>query len=343
MRPDTQKGMVLLMVLVLLAGLALMLAEFSRLLLTGHSVSAVSRAMLSSKQLFGSAEALAARILLQKDPPVADSLFSPWAEDFPLLLEEISVELESSEIAGEISDENSLFPLPALFARNVKEQARAHAHARVFTRLTARLLLLRGIADSDTAADEYAQAFTEALLRWGGAVGAAPDKEEDEEYIEGAPSYLPPRARLLSPDELLLVRWEQVSPDQARDVLLGDDRLPGIIDLVSVWSGGPMNINTLHPVILESLVPDREKGQEFARFVQNVRSNPDSVLEADWYNEAALKSVSSSDEFPFACLGVRSSWFRLSLSVNVGAAQARCVGICRVSGDRLQWASRTFY
>lgn len=344
MRPDTEKGMVLLMVLVLLAGLSLMLAEFSRLLLTGHSVSAVSRTMLSSKQLIASCEKLAAQILLQKNiRKVSDSMFSPWVEDFPELLAEISADLESGEIAGEILDENSRFPLPAMFARNVKEQAKAHVYATVFTRLVARLLLLRGMADSDSPALEYAEAFTEALLRWGGDVGTDPDEDERQRYIEGTPSFVSPGVRLLSPDELLLVRWQHLTPRQARELIMGDDKLPGLIDLVSVWSTGPMNINTLQPIILESLVPSREKGREFARLVQERRSNPESLLEENWYREAALKSVQSSDEFPFACLGVKSSWFRVSLSVNAGAAQARCIAICRVSANRLQWVLRTFY
>lgn len=341
---DAQRGVVLIMVLVILAGLALTLAEFSRLALTGHSASAAGRAALGTKPLLASGERLAARALLTgRNGADPDTLFSPWAEDFAEMLQVLSPELESADLSGNISDENSRFPLPAMFARSAKEQAVAHNYAAIFTRLTARLLLLHGLAENEPVALEKAETFTKAVRRWGGDVGMTADAEDTAWYLEGTPSYIPPETRFLSAGELLLVRWQDMNEGHARRVILGTREIPGLIDLLSVWCTSSMNINTLHPLLVHALVENPEQAAVFAQYVQRRRSDPDAVLEKNWYRDEAVKaSGSDSALFPFDCVGVRSMYFRVSLTAAYGAAKAECIGICRVNAGRVQWLSRTF-
>lgn len=340
---DARRGAVLIMVLIVLAGLALTLAEFSRLVLTDHSASAAGRAALGTKPLLASGERLAARALLEgRTGTAADTMFAPWAEEFPEILRELSLELESADLSGEISDENSRFPLSALFARSAKEQARAESYAKIFTRLTARLLLLHGLAETEAIALEKAGVFTTAVRHWGGDIGIAADPEDSAWYLEGMPSYIPPRTRFLSVGELLLVRWRDMDEKSVRRVILGTRELPGLIDLLSLWSTGPMNINTLHPLLINALVENPEQALAFSSHVQRHRSNRDAVLEKDWYRDEAVKATGNSALFPFDCVGVRSACFRVSLTAAYGAAKAESVGICRVSGGRVRWLSRIF-
>ncbi len=49
--------------------------------------------------------------------------------------------------------------------------------------------------------------------------------------------------------ELLLVYWPDVEQELARKVMLGSEEAPGLLDNCSLWSIGPININTMKTVV----------------------------------------------------------------------------------------------
>ncbi len=344
MAHNEQRGVVLVIVLVILAGMTLMLAGIVRLTLTGHSSSLVGRVTLGAKPLFVSAEKMAAGLLLANHAEATpDTMHEAWAESFPVLVQGISSGLESAELAGRITDESARFPLPAMFARSAKEEVLAQKYTEIFVRLTARLLVMHGVVYADSIALEKAKVFAEAILRWGGDRRVQPDPGEWQGYLEGTPSRISPGTRLLSTSELLLVHWKGVGQEQARRVILGGPRGPGLVDLVTVWGMGPMNINTLKPFLVHALIPDPGAASEFVSYVRQYRDNPENELKGLWYKEAALGSVDGSHRFPFACLGESSRYFRVELTVRYGAAEARGIGVCRVRNDHVQWLARNYY
>ena len=340
---DRQQGVVLVMVLVILAGLALLLSEFTRLLLLDRTSSTATRTSLGAKPLLASGERFAVSLLQRNamagDP---DTLHEPWSRDYPELVRELSQGLESAEMEGEIRDENSLFPLNALLARSVKDEARADAYAGVFMRLTARLLLEHGFAENRQDAEEQARAFVFAIRRWGGSVGAQADVAEARWYLEGDPSYLPPGSPLLSADELLLIHWKTLPPEEVRALLRGKGSLPGLLEFVSVWTDGPMNINTLHPRLVAALVEDPDAGQEFAARILAFREQENAPLAKGWYQEEARRATRNAGIFPYRCVAVTSSVYRVTHTVRQGAAEASSMSVCKVEGQTVRWLVRVF-
>ena len=340
----TQRGVVLIMVLVVLAGLALLLSEFSRLLLLDRTSSAAARASLGARPLLASGERFAVLMLRQNalaDDP--DTAHEPWSKDYPELVARISHDLESAELEGRIVDENSLFPLNALLARSAKDEARADAYAGVFTRLTTRLLLEHGFADNQPEAEQKARDFTAAVRRWGGHFGVQADMEEARWYLENEPSYLAPGSPLLSPEELLLLRWKTLSPESVRALLRGRGSLPGLLDLVSVWSDGPMNINTLHPFLVAALVEDPDAGKEFTARILAFREQEDALLVKGWYQEDVRQATRNTGIFPSRCVSVTSGVYRVLHTVRQGAAEARSMGVCKVDARTSRWLVRMFW
>lgn len=341
---DPQQGVVLVLVLVILAGLTLLLSEFTRLLLLDRTSSTATRASLGAKPLLASGERFAVSILQRNamagDP---DTPHEPWSRDYPELVREVSQGLDSAELEGEIVDENSLFPLNALLARSVKDEPRADAYAGVFMRLTARLLLEHGLAENRPDAEEKARAFTSAVRRWGGSFGVQADMEEARWYLQGDPSYLPPGSPFLSADELLLIHWQTLSPENARILLRGKGSLPGLLDLVSVWTDGPMNINTLQPRLVAALVEDADAGREFAARILAFREQENALLTKGWYQEEARQATRNTGIFPNRCVGVTSSVYRVLHTVRQGAAEARSMGVCKVDAQTVRWVVRVYW
>ena len=68
--------------------------------------------------------------------------------------------------------------------------------------------------------------------------------------VQGAdPAYYPPLRAPENISELLLVYWPDVEQELARKVMLGSEEAPGLLDNCSLWSIGPININTMKTVV----------------------------------------------------------------------------------------------
>ena len=112
---QSQCGAVLILVLIVLAGLAVLAVEFNRDALQDHMLSTSSRSILASRPLFEAGELAASSALCG---PFSKEKFddgkAAWEHlDEGLML--LSRELRGSELSGTLEDENSFFPLRSLF------------------------------------------------------------------------------------------------------------------------------------------------------------------------------------------------------------------------------------
>ena len=320
---DQRRGAVLILVLFVLTGLSVLTVEFSRDILLDHAMSTSTRSILAAKPLMESGERLATAVLTRNsEAGTPDHVREDWGL-FGLGLERLSAELPGADLSGSIEDENSRFPINAIFYEREADRARAEAFADILTRLLAGLMRVHGYAGGPDNALALAKEYVNSLRQWGGQTET--DQDTLKWYLTQTPRYLPPGRPLLAPEEILLVRWPHVEQEWGRDVLRGTKELPGLLETLTIWTQGPMNMNTLQPAVLSALVRDERQARPFVNAVQHYRDNPDNDLGENWYKD--LLSAYDVPALPNGCLDVRSRWYRLNLTVQQGARKICHVGI----------------
>jgi len=333
---QSQCGAVLILVLIVLAGLAVLAVEFNRDALQDHMLSASSRSILASRPLFEAGELAASSALCG---PLSKEKFDDGKAAWEHLdegLKLLSRELRGGELSGTLEDENSFFPLRSLFPMRKSDLARAEACQRIFMQLVARRLLDTGIASDEMQAEELAEAFRDSLLQWSGLL--AVDKVSEEWYLQQIPRRYPPGRPPFSAEELLLVYWPGLEPEKAHIVLAGTKEHPGLIGLISIASPGPMNIDTLRPEIIESLPPDRMLGKQLARQIVELRRYPDRIESRDWYR--ALFESHEVPVFPAGCVEKGSRWYRLTQKVRQGGRENIRISIGWIGSRGVKWEYR---
>lgn len=334
---DGERGAVLILVLFVLTGLAVLTVEFSRDTLLDRALSTTTSSILASKLLLESGEQLAARVLIRNNQQaLPDHPRKEWGH-FPWLLQTLSAQLRGSELSGFIEDENGFFPVNALFYERASEKLRAEQYADLFARLLAVLMLRHGFEGDMLAARQHAENFVASLRQWGGA--APLDETSRRWYLTQKPVYLPPGRPPQSLDEFLLLHWPDVDPVWARQVLLGGAGLPGLLENLTLWSRGPMNINTLRPVVLAALVTDPAQAKAFVDAIARYRDDPDNNLDEDWYD--GIFSAHSVARLPSDMLDIRSRWFRVHLTARQGARENRLTAVGWVTNTYMNWQYRT--
>ena len=137
---DKRRGAVLILVLFVLTGLSVLTVEFSRDILLDHAMSTSTRSILAAKPLMESGERLATAVLTRNsEAGTPDHVREDWGL-FGLGLERLSAELPGADLSGSIEDENSRFPINAIFYEREADRARAEAFADILTRLRAGLM-----------------------------------------------------------------------------------------------------------------------------------------------------------------------------------------------------------
>ena len=143
---DRRRGAVLILVLFVLTGLSVLTVEFSRDILLDHAMSASTRSILAAKPLMESGERLATAVLTRNsEEGTPDHMREDWGL-FGIGLERLSAELPGADLSGSIEDENSRFPINAIFYEREADRARAEAFADILTRLLAGLMRVHGYA-----------------------------------------------------------------------------------------------------------------------------------------------------------------------------------------------------
>ena len=280
---DKQRGAVLILVLFVLAGLSVLTVEFSRDVLLDHAMSTSTRSILAAKPLMESGERLAAAVLTRNsEDGTPDHAREDWGL-FGLGLERLSAELPGATLSGSIEDENSRFPINAIFYEREADRARADAFADILGRMLAGLMRLHGYSGGQDNALALARGYVDSLRQWGGQTET--DEDSLKWYLGQTPRRLPPGRPPQAAEEILLVRWPNVEEAWARAVLQGTGTLPGLMETLTVWARGPMNMNTLQPAILSALVRDERQARPFVSAVLQYRNNPDNELGEGWYRD----------------------------------------------------------
>ena len=165
---DRRRGAVLILVLFVLTGLSVLTVEFSRDILLDHAMSASTRSILAAKPLMESGERLATAVLTRNsEEGTPDHMREDWGL-FGLGLERLSAELPGADLSGSIEDENSRFPINAIFYEREADRARAEAFADILTRLLAGLMRVHGYAGGTDNALALAKEYVDSLRQWGG-------------------------------------------------------------------------------------------------------------------------------------------------------------------------------
>lgn len=333
---ERRRGAVLMLVLFVLTGLSVLTVEFSRDVLLDHALSSSTRSLLAAKPLMESGERLASVVLAKNSQEATpDHPREDWGL-FDRELERLSAELQGATLSGNIEDENSRFPLNAIFYEREAERAKAEAFAEVLVRMLAGLMRVHGYAGGAENAARAARDYVDSLRQWGGLTET--DGEALKWYLGRSPRRLPPGRPPQAPEELLLVRWPNMEEAWARRVLGGTDTLPGLMQAVSVWTRGPMNVNTLRPEVLAALVRDERQAAAFVNAILRYRGNPDNDPGEGWYED--IFSSYDVPALPNGCLDVRSRWYRLNLTVRQGARENRLTSVGWVTHEYVTWEYR---
>lgn len=335
MNPNTsQRGAVLALVLFVLTALTVLAVGFSRDILLDHALSVGTRSVLSAQLLLDSGKRLATSVLvynsLKGDP---DHLNEEWSH-FDLYLEAFTARSSLSGFSGKLVDENSRFPLTSLFYTKERDKTRALIYGQIFVRMVANLMRKHGYSGSTSDATLLAESWLKSLLEWGGQLPL--EDESRKWYLSRRPACLPPRRPPLGPEEFLLIRWPNMEPNLARRLILGTESLPGIIDLITIWAPGPVNINTASPFILAALGEDL-RGEAFASELVRQRQDPDAARKEDWYIQTALRHGIRLDEYPREVLDVRSRWYRLELAISQGGGERKGFAVGWVTNSAVTW------
>lgn len=334
---DGRCGAVLILVLFVLTGLAVLTMEFSRDVLLDHALSSSTRSIIAAKPLMESGERLATAVLTRNsEEGTPDHVREDWGR-FGLELERLSAELKGADLSGSIEDENSRFPINAIFYEREADRARADAFADILGRMLAGLMRLHGYSGGQDNALALARDYVDSLRQWGGQTET--DEDSLKWYLAQTPRRLPPGRPLQAAEEILLVRWPNVEEAWARAVLQGTGTLPGLMETLTVWARGPMNMNTLQPAILSALVRDERQARPFVSAVLQYRNNPDNELGEGWYRD--LLSYYGAPALPNGCLDVRSRWYRLNLTVRQGARKNTLTSVGWATHGYVTWEYRT--
>lgn len=336
---DKRRGAVLILVLFVLTGLSVLTVEFSRDILLDHAMSTSTRSILAAKPLMESG-----RTPRHGCPHPGTAKREPRITCGRIGYCSASAGTAFRRTAGRGPfglHRGRKQPLSHQrhFLRTRGRSCRAEAFADILTRLLAGLMRVHGYAGGPDNALALAKEYVDSLRQWGGQTET--DQDTLKWYLTQTPRYLPPGRPLLAPEEILLVRWPHVEQEWGRDVLRGTKELPGLLETLTIWTQGPMNMNTLQPAVLSALVRDERQARPFVNAVLHYRDNPDNDLGENWYKD--LLSAYDVPALPNGCLDVRSRWYRLNLTVRQGARKNTLTSVGWVTHEYVTWEYRAVH
>lgn len=304
-----RRGAVLILVLIAIAAVAVMSAMMLREVAVEYTMGTSVRNTVAGTAAIDSGMLLAADILMQDKEygGPADTLHEEWAH-FPEAAAAVGSEWEGMDLTGWIEDEQGRFPIRAL----VSDDASVKKHyLGIFRRLVGIIGRPQGMAEADV------EQFVDAMRAWtkDPNLGAV---KEDRWYGDQDPSYVRPGRKFLYPEEILLVHWENVSAQDLKDLFYGTEDNPGLADMITVWSDGPINMNTAPNAVVKAVCTDEQRGDAFLAAADAYRRNPGSNLATAWPKKLAKEMNLDMTLFPENCLGVTSTLFRVHLDASRG-------------------------
>ena len=323
-----QGGSVLLLVLILIGAVVFLAAESMRLVRMNYAGSVYMRALFKSGSVLESVQELSHMYAKNASSSVT-TLRQGWV-DFGLDLDSISDALSSGELTGNMSDENSLFPINALSdSSSVGDQL-----SQVFERLVDSVCQATGVEGDPVE-------FVLAVRCWvGGTQNCADEVVSDDT----GSTYSVPGAKMRTLSELLLVPWPGVSKEDKEKVYEGTSSSLGLKDLVTVWSPGPINVNTASVELLKSLPVNLGVADDFVEEIVDYRTDEDHELNDDWFDNIFKKpQYAVNASVPMHFFKSKSSYFRSELNYSDGLQRKRSFEVFKVDNENIYIVYRDIY
>ncbi len=318
-----QRGAILILVLIAIAAVAVVASMMLREVSVEYTSSASVRETVTGGPALDSGLLMAADMLMQDksdSSDKSDDLLEDWAH-FDEALAQLNGSLEGMRLSGNIEDEAGRFPLRALISNNTSLQAR---YRGIFTRLLQKLHAALELESEMNPTTLYA-----AIRDW---VSSTDSSVGDDIWYH---SRVPPYSRrgdwFQSPEELLLLRWPDVDPEDFRTLLEGRGEIPGLRDLVTVWGKGPINMNTAPPALVLAVAPYEGSAVSFMEAVKTYRTTPGNDLSLEWHTPLAANMGMDPGQYPGGCLGQTSTLFRIHLEARRGLGVRRHTAVVEVS------------
>ncbi len=309
-RRNHEQGAALILVLLMISVLVVVAVETLRAMQVEEAGARYFQDSFQAEALAKSGVHVAMALLLKDgEENQVDHLGEPWAQVGQAGSEALPLG-EIGTLEGRVMDESGKYPINALVD---DKGALRPGHQQVLERLLTN-------PPFQMEAEE-AKALTAAIKDW-----LDPDDEptegggaESDYYQSQAKPHGCKNGPMTSLAELLLVRG------MTEAIYHGKEGGPGLKDLVTVYGGGRININTAGPEVLQALLSPSTPPETAANWVENViayRKEPmhwDFLGEPDWSRN---RMTGFSDiSLPVDLITTQSSYFSVSMTGKVGAGR----------------------
>ena len=327
------QGTVLIIVLIILTGLAAIASRLSQFVLYDHALANLNKRTTQSKIFAESGENLAVK-LLRNNLSATSAARKHTLEELTIIWQAIMDSFKSEDFSIQIVDENSFFPINNIFSSTDDTRKRALYHQQILKNILVNLMKQNGYAGTEENAYEMADEMLNSMLIWGGQI--APDAEELKKYLALPVRCFPPERPFENPQELNLIAWPQtIDQTLIHNIINGTDNGKGLIDIVSVWSSGPMNIVFLEPVVVRSLYDGQNQAGDFLQQILLKRTSKENLNETAWYREIF---ESFAQNVPSQSIVSHSSRvFRFHIRVGAGNNNISMVSICTIYDNYIKW------
>lgn len=270
-----EQGVVLLIVLILMVSVAALATEIIKSARYDYSGAAFLKNSYVSSALLSSACETTQGLYIKNSVDKNGTAFQRFASGFNSTLVHLSSYLTVGDLSGKVEDENSRFPL-SMQGKN------ATIMENILTNMLVNLCVEHGY--SSDSLNTYARTYVGSIRCW---QGAGTDCAADEFYDSAGTEYARPKQAILIPDELLLIKrpanW--LTDEEFRSLYYGTENIAGLKDLVTSFSNGPMNINTLKKEIIMAFVPLGMSAAERLNFYDAVMDRKrKSHAQGEWFN-----------------------------------------------------------
>lgn len=329
---NNERGTIVVIVLLVLAILSFLAMELSKETLVDYSGSVYMKSAITGNSLLDSGRLLAKETLSNDlAESKADYRFESWGY-FGEGLKEVSEELSSGYLSGDINDENALFPINQLKITDPQNSELTKEYQELFLRI---LKTLCADLELKTGKPED---YLNSIRIWQGEE-LSNSSADDDWYKSQTTEYQCPKRALISPDELLLIRWPNAKEGDVEKLYYGTETQLGLRDIITVWGSGPINMNTAHDAIIKALPTDGKKKEEYLTAANQYRSDPSNNFEEAWYITLASFQGISENNIPQKVLSFKTDTFRVNLKATVGSGEKREIVIFRREKEKVKTLS----
>lgn len=308
-------GVVMVLVLVIIAGIAFLGFEAMRVARMDLPGSAVLRTRVQGAGLMDAGFFLARELLLQ-DANAGDGPYDVW-NYLPAKCESLSQYFTTGTVTGIIEDENSRFAVNSMATFRDKKMEEPYG---LFLRLVETLAKSHGFSGDP-------KAFVDEVHNWVRPADGA--NKLDAKYLAQAVPVRVPHRHMRSIEELLLIQWPGSAKNDVEKLYYGTEKIPGLRDLLSVHARGPLNMNTAHRLLVYALPMDNDAGRKnlFVERALEYRNNPLNSLSWKWYQTVAAQ-VNLEKTAPLRDLcDIASTTFRVSVTATIDMGRRHAVAI----------------